>query len=62
MLCPFVFFPSHRLHDTGEQPAIDAFTLSLMRRFNTPHKSDVSASARSVQPLVYASYQAYLKR
>jgi len=41
------------------QPAIDAFTLSLMRQFNKLHDS---TAASNVQPLVYATFQAYLRR
>ncbi|KAF8588483.1 FAD-linked oxidoreductase [Ramaria rubella] len=41
------------------QPAIDAFTLSLMRRFNKLQKR---SDATEVQPLIYATFQAYLKR
>ncbi|KAI0325023.1 FAD-linked oxidoreductase [Cubamyces sp. BRFM 1775] len=53
------------------EPAIDAFTLDMMRRFNripqktkrswfrsTPEEHDLV----DVQPLVYATYQAYLRR
>ncbi|KAJ6474464.1 FAD-linked oxidoreductase [Mycena vitilis] len=36
------------------QPAIDALTLALMRRFNT--------IGTGTQPLVYATFQAYLRR
>ncbi|KAF8878434.1 FAD-linked oxidoreductase-like protein [Infundibulicybe gibba] len=42
------------------QPALDAFTLSLMRQFNrVPESGPASAH---VQPLIYATYQAYLRR
>ncbi|KAI8983268.1 FAD-linked oxidoreductase [Trametes punicea] len=48
------------------EPAIDAFTLDMMRRFNKlPGKSwfgGASQQALEVQPLVYATYQAYLRR
>ncbi|KAJ7612570.1 FAD-linked oxidoreductase [Roridomyces roridus] len=37
------------------QPALDALTLALMRRFN-------ALDTGSTQPLVYATYQAYLRR
>ncbi|KAF9529861.1 FAD-linked oxidoreductase-like protein [Crepidotus variabilis] len=39
------------------QPAIDAFTLSLMREFNSS-----SPLSFSIQPLVYGTFQAYLRR
>jgi proline dehydrogenase len=39
---------------TWYQPAIDALTLALMRRFN--------ALGAGTQPLVYATFQAYLRR
>ncbi|KIY44062.1 FAD-linked oxidoreductase [Fistulina hepatica ATCC 64428] len=39
-------------------PAIDAYTLDLMRRFNKL-RSTLSAP---VQPLIYATFQAYLRR
>ncbi|GLB36747.1 putative converts proline to delta-1-pyrroline-5-carboxylate [Lyophyllum shimeji] len=43
------------------QPAIDALTLSLTRQFNKlPSRSNPDAS--HVQPLVYGTYQAYLRR
>jgi len=52
------------------QPAIDAFTLALMRQFNrlpesrkwTLWSSSAPSSEANVQPLVYATYQAYLRR
>ncbi|KAF8491276.1 FAD-linked oxidoreductase-like protein [Gautieria morchelliformis] len=44
------------------QPAIDAFTLSLMRRFNSQRRRSDVITQREVQPLVYATFQAYLKR
>ncbi|KAI0761175.1 FAD-linked oxidoreductase-like protein [Trametes elegans] len=50
------------------EPAIDAFTLDMMRRFNKlPQKSrswfdSTPKHADGVQPLVYATYQAYLRR
>ncbi|KAF9466940.1 FAD-linked oxidoreductase-like protein [Collybia nuda] len=40
------------------QPALDALTLSLMRRFNKLDSSETS----KVQPLIYGTYQAYLQR
>ncbi|KAF8525253.1 FAD-linked oxidoreductase-like protein [Hysterangium stoloniferum] len=47
---------------TWYQPAIDAFTLSLMRRFNLSTHRLESSTVQPVQPLVYATYQAYLRR
>jgi len=48
---------------TWFQPAIDAFTLDLMRHFNQiPSRSIFSSSGSNVQPLIYATYQAYLRR
>ncbi|KAH9891215.1 FAD-linked oxidoreductase-like protein [Cubamyces lactineus] len=53
------------------EPAIDAFTLDMMRRFNKiPQKKRQSwfhsipeeHNTMNVQPLVYATYQAYLRR
>ncbi|EAU93303.2 proline dehydrogenase [Coprinopsis cinerea okayama7 len=51
------------------QPALDALTLALMRRFNALPSSNVTtgtppSSPRQgpVQPLIYATYQAYLRR
>ncbi|KAI0369890.1 FAD-linked oxidoreductase [Pilatotrama ljubarskyi] len=54
------------------EPAIDAFTLEMMRRFNElppPPRRPWFGVARTteqetkmVQPLVYATYQAYLRR
>lgn len=41
------------------QPAIDAFALALMAKYNRPSASSTSPS---VQPLVYNTYQAYLRR
>lgn len=42
------------------QPALDAFTLSLMREFNKlPHAKDTT---KTLQPLIYATFQAYLRR
>ncbi|KAG6848555.1 hypothetical protein H0H93_015963 [Arthromyces matolae] len=43
------------------QPAIDALTLSLSRQFNKL-PSDYNKSTSPVQPLVYGTYQAYLRR
>ncbi|KAJ7716222.1 FAD-linked oxidoreductase-like protein [Mycena maculata] len=40
------------------QPALDALTLALMRRFNALE----SRSGIHTQPLVYATFQAYLRR
>ncbi|KAG5335773.1 hypothetical protein E4T56_gene13817 [Termitomyces sp. T112] len=43
------------------QPAIDALTLSLSRQFNKlPSRENQNTSA--VQPLIYGTYQAYLRR
>ncbi|THH17138.1 hypothetical protein EW146_g3612 [Bondarzewia mesenterica] len=43
------------------QPAIDAMTLSLMRQFNKlPDRS--SSEPIPVRPLIYATFQAYLRR
>ncbi|KAG6828858.1 hypothetical protein H0H92_006565 [Tricholoma furcatifolium] len=43
------------------QPAIDAFTLGLSRRFNKlPSRGNKETSP--LQPLIYGTYQAYLKR
>ncbi|TFK38690.1 FAD-linked oxidoreductase-like protein [Crucibulum laeve] len=42
------------------QPALDALTLALMRQFN--QLSDSSSEASPVQPLIYGTYQAYLRR
>ncbi|KAI0791689.1 FAD-linked oxidoreductase-like protein [Abortiporus biennis] len=42
-------------------PAIDAFTLALMRKFNKLPDSSGNTSG-NVQPLIYATYQAYLRR
>lgn len=48
--------------DLRAQPAIDAFTWSLMRRFNAlPRRFDIT-TRRDIQPLVYSTFQAYLKR
>ena len=51
------------------QPAIDAFQLALMRQFNRLPEtrrwslwSSNSPSTLSVRPLVYGTYQAYLRR
>ncbi|KDN46400.1 hypothetical protein RSAG8_04344, partial [Rhizoctonia solani AG-8 WAC10335] len=43
---------------TWYQPGIDAFVLALSREFNKPSSSD----RFNEQPLVYATYQAYLRR
>ncbi|ETW87760.1 hypothetical protein HETIRDRAFT_122039 [Heterobasidion irregulare TC 32-1] len=43
------------------QPAIDAVTLSLMREFNALPKRALIEST-PVRPLVYATFQAYLRR
>ncbi|KAI9065797.1 FAD-linked oxidoreductase [Trametes sanguinea] len=51
------------------EPAIDAFTLDMMRRFNKlPKQSWFSSLSKArqhtaeLQPLIYATYQAYLRR
>lgn len=51
------------------QPAIDAFALSLQREFNKLQsrssswfRSSSSSDTSTVQPLVYQTYQAYLRR
>ncbi|TFK85683.1 FAD-linked oxidoreductase [Polyporus arcularius HHB13444] len=55
------------------EPAIDAFTLDMMRHFNkVPQRTKKSSwfgsvrqleqPSKTVQPLVYATYQAYLRR
>ena len=41
------------------QPAIDALTLALMREFNS---LDAKKGRGQVQPLVYGTFQAYLRR
>ncbi|PFH48288.1 hypothetical protein AMATHDRAFT_150233 [Amanita thiersii Skay4041] len=43
------------------QPALDALTLALMRKFNTLENRN-SDDVRQIQPLVYGTYQAYLRR
>lgn len=54
---------------TLDQPAIDAFALSLQREFNTLparssswFRSSPSPTTPAVQPLIYQTYQAYLRR
>jgi proline dehydrogenase len=48
------------------QPAIDALTLSLMQQFNKLSDDNSfsfgASNSCSVQPLVYGTYQAYLRR
>ncbi|KAF9487221.1 FAD-linked oxidoreductase [Pleurotus eryngii] len=44
------------------QPAIDALALSLTRQFNKLPDSKSGSSTSSVLPLVYGTYQAYLRR
>ena len=46
-----------RAHES--QPAIDAFALALMSKYN---RQSISSTSPSVQPLVYNTYQAYLRR
>ncbi|KAI0706218.1 FAD-linked oxidoreductase-like protein [Cytidiella melzeri] len=41
------------------QPAVDAFVISLMSQFN---RQTTQGSSSSVQPLVYNTFQAYLRR
>ncbi|TFK67661.1 FAD-linked oxidoreductase [Pluteus cervinus] len=41
------------------QPALDAYTLTLMQEFN---RIDDNVIGTAVQPLVYGTYQAYLRR
>ena len=45
---------------TKRQPAIDAYALALMRRFNA--LPPASSAPGAVQPFVYQTYQAYLRR
>ncbi|KAG8977809.1 hypothetical protein FRB90_008660, partial [Tulasnella sp. 427] len=58
---------------TWYQPAFDAFQLSLMRQFNRPPQekrpsllsqssTSSSISSSACQPLIYGTYQAYLRR
>ncbi|KAI0089884.1 FAD-linked oxidoreductase-like protein [Irpex rosettiformis] len=47
---------------TWYQPAIDAFALSLMVKFNRLPTSGTQGTTSSVQPLVYNTFQAYLRR
>ncbi|KZT68814.1 FAD-linked oxidoreductase [Daedalea quercina L-15889] len=50
---------------TWYQPAVDAFLLSLQREFNAlPRRSwfGKSSTAVTVQPVIYQTYQAYLRR
>lgn len=42
------------------QPAIDALTLALMREFNSLDQR--SRTGGYVQPLIYGTFQAYLRR
>ncbi len=42
------------------QAAVDAFQLSLMREFNKRPSGPIGRD--QVQPLVYGTYQAYLRR
>ncbi|KAH6917734.1 proline dehydrogenase [Coprinopsis sp. MPI-PUGE-AT-0042] len=43
------------------QPALDAFTLVLMRQFNAVPQAD-SKNPAQMKPLIYGTYQAYLRR
>jgi hypothetical protein len=50
---------------TRSQPAIEAVTLSLMQRFNKLPSNSTSSSPselEAVQPLIYNTFQAYLRR
>lgn len=47
-------------HLCPSQAAIDAFQLSLMREFNAAKRT--SSKEAYVEPLVYGTYQAYLRR
>ncbi|THH17140.1 hypothetical protein EW146_g3610 [Bondarzewia mesenterica] len=50
-----------QLVSSASSPAIDAMTLSLMRQFNKlPDRS--SSECTLVRPLIYATFQAYLRR
>lgn len=51
-------FSSWGLNSSWYQPAIDALTLSLMRQFNAIDRERTSPQ----QPLVYGTFQAYLRR
>jgi hypothetical protein len=45
------------------QPAVDALTLSLMREFNSLDPNPTAGGGPGdVQPLVYGTLQAYLRR
>ncbi|KAE9396538.1 FAD-linked oxidoreductase [Gymnopus androsaceus JB14] len=45
------------------QPAVDAIQLALMREFNkNSSQGDKSSSTPAVQPLIYGTFQAYLRR
>jgi hypothetical protein len=53
------------IRDSPSQPAIDAFTLSLQRQFNklpSDGRSSATNDLNGVQPLVFGTYQAYLRR
>ncbi|KAA1468315.1 FAD-linked oxidoreductase [Dentipellis sp. KUC8613] len=47
---------------TWYQPAIDAFSLALMRQFNQLPKGKRSSESPLVLPLIYGTFQAYLRR
>ncbi|EPQ61156.1 FAD-linked oxidoreductase, partial [Gloeophyllum trabeum ATCC 11539] len=44
------------------QPAIDAYVYALVRQFNSRSDFPASDATPNVQPLVYQTYQAYLRR
>ncbi|KAJ7447871.1 FAD-linked oxidoreductase [Mycena galericulata] len=44
------------------QPALDALALALMRRFNALDAGKGKATQNQTQPLIYATFQAYLRR
>jgi hypothetical protein len=59
----YTMYLSYRLSPLSSwyQPAIDAFTYALMRQFNKL-PSKVDDKERNFQPLVYNTFQAYLRR
>ena len=64
VLVSFFFFlgihlPIPSNSDSWYQPAVDALTLALMREFNS---LDAKKGRGQVQPLVYGTFQAYLRR
>ncbi|KAG9124343.1 hypothetical protein FRC07_011980 [Ceratobasidium sp. 392] len=50
-----------RLYEDLRRPGVDAFVMALSREFNQPPRVQRS-SLPDEQPLVYGTYQAYLKR